>query len=68
MKTGKNCSCALISCNRSKSRSAAKNQSNFAAEKKNLLDGTLVSRGEHGWKKKMCGNPALTEYDLDFRG
>jgi len=34
MKTGKNCHFALIGCNRSKSRPAAKNQSNFGAEKK----------------------------------
>jgi hypothetical protein len=39
MKTRKNCYCT---CDASKSRSAAKNQSNFAAEKKKkfLMDGT----------------------------
>jgi len=52
MKTGKNCSCAVISCNSSQSRSAAKNQNNFAG-KKNLLDGTLLSRGEHCWEKDV---------------
>jgi hypothetical protein len=44
---------ALITCNRSKSRSAAKNQSKFAAVKKKVLDGTLVSRGGHGWEKDV---------------
>jgi len=60
MKTEKNCSCALISCNRSKSRTAAKNRSNFAVEEKN-------SRGRNlSIERRTSGKRHVETYCSDW--
>jgi hypothetical protein len=53
MKNGKNCHCALIGCNRSKSSSAAaKNQSNFGAKKKVISRERNFSIAKRTWLGK----------------